>query len=104
MNIKQSLEENKAEILKNLPEEFHADFEKSLQDAPEQQPPQSLAEVQKEVAAALPDDLKKDAEDIGNEISEGTPQGAASKEEEKATILNALPDDLKAEFEKNWKG
>ncbi|MEL6557609.1 MAG: hypothetical protein AAFQ94_05450 [Bacteroidota bacterium] len=104
MNIKQSLEENKAEILKNLPEEFHADFEKNLQDAPEKDAIQSVSEVQKEVAAALPEDLKKDADDISSEISEGAPVGAASKEEEKAAILAALPDDLKAEFEKNWKG
>lgn len=103
MNIKQSLEDNKAEILKNLPEEFHADFLKSMQDAPTaSETPLPMAEVQKEVAAALPDDLKSHAEDISNEVLE-TPSKGASPEEEKAEILKALPDDLKAEFEQNWQ-
>jgi len=31
--VKQSLEDNKAEILQNLPEEFHKDFDASLADA-----------------------------------------------------------------------
>lgn len=103
MNIKKSLEDNKAEILKNLPEEFHADFEKSLNNVEEPAPAQSITEVQKEVAASLPDDLKKDAEDISNEILTA-PETGATKEEEKAAILASLPDDLKEEFEKNWKG
>ena len=102
MNIKQSLEDNKAEILKNLPEEFHADFLKSMQDAPtESAAPTPIAEVQKEVEAALPDDLKAHAADL-TEVTD-TPDKGATPQEEKAEILKALPDDLKAEFEKNWQ-
>ncbi len=103
MSIKKSLEENKAEILKNLPEEFHDDFLKEMADVKEIPEPLPLKTVEELVASALPEGLKKDAKDISNEITD-KPNSAASKEEEKAEILKALPDDLKAGFEKKWNG
>jgi len=101
MNAKQSLEDNKAEILMHLPQEFHADFEKSLQDV-QDFVPMDNAEVKAQVAKDLPDDLKSEADNIEKEID--VPAPVVSKQEEKEEILKALPDDLKAEFEKNWKG
>ncbi len=43
--IKKSLEENKAEILKNLPNEFHADFEAEVAKAAEIAPPSATEEI-----------------------------------------------------------
>lgn len=51
---KQSLEENKAEILAALPKEFHADFEKELKAMPNTTPPPP---TNKEVVKAIKAEL-----------------------------------------------
>ena len=56
-SVKKSLEENKDEILKNLPEEFHADFHTAMANAEETVPltPEEELEAIKAELTANPD-------------------------------------------------
>lgn len=96
MGIKDSLESNKEEILKNLPKEFHADFEKSLGEAQEETT-LSEEEIKADVLANIPDALNEHAEDISSEIG-GIEQ--PSEDQVKEEILKGLPKEFHADFEK----
>ncbi len=99
--VQQSLEDNKAEVLANLPEEFHADFEKQCQDACET-PAMTDDEVVKAITEGLPSDTEIAKEFEKNPVIE---KGAAapSLDEQKAAVIAELGDneELKKDFEAN---
>ena len=95
MSIKKSLQDSKAEILKNLPPEFHADFEKNLESV-EENVKLTAEQVVEAVKKELPTEFSGDAENIENEIN--ATSSAASEEEKQREIDAVLPEEVKQEL------
>ncbi|MGB3464766.1 MAG: hypothetical protein WBA74_05840 [Cyclobacteriaceae bacterium] len=97
MSIKKSYEDNKDEILNNLPKEFHADFEKELEDLDKKEPKKlSDDEVKEEVKKDIYSEFHKYADDIDNEINAESSE--ASDEEREKAIDTVLPEEVKKEL------
>ena len=97
--VKQSLNENQAEILANLPKEFHETFKKEVETASDLEIMTDEEEA-KAILAALPDEHKQAFKD--NPTAHKC-EAAPSIEEQKKAVLEMLDDDEhKKAFEKNF--
>lgn len=91
--IKKSLEENKDEILENLPKEFHADFDAEVKKAAEIKPPsaeEELAAIKAEMKANPDVDDKALIPEIEKNATAHRAPAPPSAEEQEAAKKAAL--------------
>lgn len=99
-NVQQSLKENEADILANLPEEHHENFKKEIESAA---PPALLTddEEAEAILEALPDEHMQAFKD--NPTAHKC-EAKPSIEEQKQAVLEMLDDDEhKKAFEENFE-
>lgn len=92
----ESLEENKAAILAALPEEFHADFEKQMKEAPEADSGLTGEAAVEAIKAELKENPEVDESAAAAELTDiaapevPAPASEAEVEAEKASLLKEV--------------
>ncbi len=98
--VQQSLQDNMQDILDNLPKEHHEGCKQQIQEACET-PVMTDDEAKEAIIEALPEEHK--AAFKQNPTNFRAPP-KPTLEEQKAAVLDVLDsDELKQQFEKNWK-